>query len=446
MQTDPFHNVLGQLFADSTIVLLVRIGSAALSYLGVLLLARWLTPSDYGHYATIISFITLTSVVCRLGMDLSVIKFIGQYIAAERPDLIWGLVQTAERVALISTLFCAVLTTIGFLAAEAMGAIDSPLVYIAAVFLILPAFMITDLQSSVIRSFKNIFAALAPKELLWRAAIILTGLLVLWLLPIEERLLPLVIACGLSLTGLAIWQRSVEYHLLQRDLAKVAPTHDLIAWWRTTAPMWLTQVMRVSFRSVDVLIVGMLLAAATAGHYFAASRTAELMGFLLASINLLVGPTTAHLFAAGQHGKLQRYLSLSAIIVFVPSLSIFLLCIFEGDLIMGLFGRDFLAATPTLAILAFGQMVNASMGSVGVLLNMTGHERINALVLTITAPLTVIAELICGWRFGLEGVALASTLGIVIWNIWLWIEVRRRTPFDPSIFGAWRLISWRARP
>lgn len=49
--------------------------------------------------------------------------------------------------------------------------------------------------------------------------------------------------------------------------------------------------------------------------------------------------------------------------------------VFFPEFLMGLFGEEYKVAAPLLQILAIGQFINVITGSVGYLLNMTGHEK-----------------------------------------------------------------------
>lgn len=66
------------------------------------------------------------------------------------------------------------------------------------------------------------------------------------------------------------------------------------------------------------------------------------------------------------------------------------------------------------------------MGSVAILLNMTGHEQDTARVVAISAIGNIALNLILVTLWGLIGAALASAITLSAWNILLWLAVRRR--------------------
>jgi len=71
------------------------------------------------------------------------------------------------------------------------------------------------------------------------------------------------------------------------------------------------------------------------------------------------------------------------------------------------------------------------MGSVGALLNMTGHERDTLRGVAIAAVANVVLGLALIPLFGLEGAALATAATLIIWNLLLrqavWGRIRIET-------------------
>jgi O-antigen/teichoic acid export membrane protein len=84
-------------------------------------------------------------------------------------------------------------------------------------------------------------------------------------------------------------------------------------------------------------------------------------------------------------------------------------------------------------ILAFGQLINVLFGPVGILLNMTGHERDTMRGLTMAAVLNVLLSLTLIPMFGINGAAIASAITLVICNVLLWKSVRKRLDIQSAI-------------
>lgn len=418
-----------------SVVVGIRLAGAVLAYAIVVLFARWLDPESYGHYTLIMSIVTLASVVSKLGLDLSLVRFLGRYRAENRPELAEGFVRIAMGSVLVTSLFialsaCAIILTFPNL-------IERPVPYAIAAFFLLPAFGLTDILSAIIRSSGGTFPALAPKDVLWRIGLIISTASIIYLTKSEgPKLVMIVLMSGIILSALTFWQFLVQKSL-RRDNSGTGyvPEYEIGLWQKSAVWAWSSAVGRTSIRTLDVIAVGVILSPAAAGAYFAASRSAELLGFLLAAINMVVGPAVAHGTASGEIHETQKKLENVALALGI-SVPIF-------AIVFGIFGKDLLVlmspgfanAYPSLLILAVGHSVNVLVGSSGIVLNMTGNERTNALILITSVPIPLLLFPILGPLLGMTGIAIAASVGLIVLNLRTYRAARRLTPYDPSIFS-----------
>ena len=163
----------------------------------------------------------------------------------------------------------------------------------------------------------------------------------------------------------------------------------------------------------DVLMVGYFLPAGDVGTYQAASQTSMLFSFILGGFVAIFAPMIADLHAKGEIARLEELFRLSTKWTLYLTVPLYLvICFASSELMIVVFGRDFaLGATP-LVILATGQMTNVAMGTVGLLLIMTGwHTRWLVLSLLMLA-----LDIALNWllipRFGLSGAALATAVSL----------------------------------
>ncbi len=107
--------------------------------------------------------------------------------------------------------------------------------------------------------------------------------------------------------------------------------------------------------------------------------------------------------------------------------------------ILGLFGAGFGVARWALLVLLVGQLINAACGSVGYLLSMTGHQDDTARVYGITAVGNVALCYVGARWFGLTGAACATTLSMIVWNLWLYSLTHRRIGIHASVLSLFAL-------
>jgi O-antigen/teichoic acid export membrane protein len=77
-----------------------------------------------------------------------------------------------------------------------------------------------------------------------------------------------------------------------------------------------------------------------------------------------------------------------------------------------------LGARVALLILVFSQLINTMSGSVGVILNMTGKEKVFRNILSIALVINITLNILLIPRFGIEGAAIASATSLVFWNLY----------------------------
>ncbi len=426
---------------DSGKVLSLKIASALLNYGLVLSLALWLSPTDYGHFAAIMSAMTFAGYVCGLGINVSIIRFLGPYEAKGEAALARGIVFGAERALWTTVLVCGVLGAAGFALAGSFGVMDRGWVYAAAALLILPGFTVMETQSAVLRTFGHIGVALAPKDLGWRGMVLMTGLVLSLTLAPGDRLAPLILVSGLAISVLVVIQRAILHRALAARVGGHGPIeYDWRGWRASSSAIWVTQIARASFGSLDVLLIGALLSVEVAGLYFVAVRTADVLNFLMASLNLIVGPTVARKHAEGHTSELNAFLALITLVMAGLAGTALALLVLAGEWLLGSVDERFLSAYSAILILFAGQVVYASMGSVGVVLTMTGHERLNMVLLLIFAPAMLALMAVLAPLYGLVGAASASSIGLIGWTFAVWLCVRRLTPYDPSLLNAPRVL------
>jgi O-antigen/teichoic acid export membrane protein len=117
------------------------------------------------------------------------------------------------------------------------------------------------------------------------------------------------------------------------------------------------------------------------------------------------------------------------------TLPVVLVLVLFGEVIIRLaFGAAYEKAYVPLVILCVGQLVNASIGSVRSILNMTGNEHDTTRVLVIGAIVNLLLNFTLTPVWGMNGAAMATTVTLILWNVLMWRSVRTRTGLESSPF------------
>ena len=75
------------------------------------------------------------------------------------------------------------------------------------------------------------------------------------------------------------------------------------------------------------------------------------------------------------------------------------------------------------------------MGPVGHLMSLTGHGRDSARVYGMAAIVNIVLNLLLIPPLGMEGAAVATATSVVLWNVWLFLLVRRKVGVHSFFLG-----------
>jgi O-antigen/teichoic acid export membrane protein len=418
--------------SDISASFLLKLVNAALLFLIAVLLARWLGPAAFGHYAFAVSVVTLALVPVSLGMPALLVREVAKGAGLGE----WGYVRGAIRLAWWAV--CGMSLVIGVALALTFQAIDSMdsarRAALMLALLLIPLTGLNQIRQAILQGFRCIVAGQVPELLVLPVALLLALLLMAdCLAPTAEAAIALrvgatALALLVGLTLLRV-QRPVQ-------LTSQRPEFRMWEWSRALVPFSLLAGLGAAKGQLDIFLLGLLAPADQLGVYKVATAVAGLIVLSQTAFNVALAPRFAALHAAADRSQLEQLARMSARWVMVITLPAATVLILAGQPLLSLvFGPDYAAAATPLAILCLGQVVNGAVGSVALILTMTGFEtqalRISALMLVVsTAMLLVLVPLM-----GINGAALASAISIALLNLLLLQQVRRHIGINPAVLG-----------
>jgi len=188
-----------------------------------------------------------------------------------------------------------------------------------------------------------------------------------------------------------------------------------------------------------VMLAGWLLISADLGLFKTSQQIGMLIAFILLVINAIFPPRFASLYHNGNMKGLSRLARLGAALGAVVAMPLVLVCLFFPVWVLGWFGSGFEGAAPLLRIIAVAQLVNVSTGSVGFLLNMTGHERLMRNIALTCNALGLGAFFVLISMLGAVGAAMALAFVLVCQNLvalfFVWRRLGIWTLPGPNVFA-----------
>ena len=194
-------------------------------------------------------------------------------------------------------------------------------------------------------------------------------------------------------------------------------------------PMLLTSSFALLMTWVDVLMIGSMMHEEDVGLYSVAVRLAMLTSLGLISINTIAGPLFVESYTKRDMKVFERVVRNSTRMIMLVSLPVLGVLLLFPNYVLGIFGPEFLAAKAALTWLVLGQFVNSVCGSVGLVLQMTGGERLVMWIMIGAAALNVGLNMLLIPIWGIEGGAVASMFSVAAWNIGMLVAVKARLGF-----------------
>jgi len=194
-----------------------------------------------------------------------------------------------------------------------------------------------------------------------------------------------------------------------------------------SSPMMMTTSIHFIISQTGIVLLGIFRNEADVGYYSIALKLSTLTVFALYAINSMAAPKFSELYANGRIDELFLLAQKSSKLIFFVTVPIlFFLIIFGKPLISIAFGNEFTKAYLVLVLLVIGQFVSSAAGSTGYFMNMTGNQIVFRNIMIFTGIFNILFSLFFIRLLGIYGAAIASTLSLALWNIWVLLYLKKR--------------------
>ncbi len=402
----------------------IRVASAAIMFGSQILLARWMGETEFGTYVYVWTWLLLVGELIHVGLPLTAQRFIPEYQQSGALDLLRGYLAASRWLTFLIAMAAAACAALAIhLTAPWLDKDAVVPLYFACV--ALPFYSLTFMLDGLARSYNWINLALLP-EYIVRPLLIIGVVATLHFsgLIIDAAMVTAVLAAAICLTALLL------LFGLQRRLRATVPAgprrYDLRKWLNTSLPILLVWGMYTLLTSTDILVLKQFRPADEVAHYYAAAKTLALLSIIQFAVAAAAGHRfTAH-HVAGDREGLTAFAADTVRWVFWPSLAATLVMLALGKYMLMLFGANFVAGYPMMAILAVGLMARASVGPAERLLNMLGQQRICAVAYAAAFATNLVGCLVLAPAYGGVGVASATATAFMVESILLLVIARRR--------------------
>ncbi|WP_242102848.1 oligosaccharide flippase family protein [Lysobacter sp. M2-1] len=411
-----------------------------------LVLARSLTPGDYGVYFVVMSTMIILATVATLGMDRIVVRFVAAYKGVGD----WTGVRAVVKRCLVTVIAATALLCLifYFLTPWFFTYVVKMPAAIGLSGLMVLLLFVSTVQRQLAETFRGLndirgatlFGGFRNNGIL--ISLITCGtLLILWASGAMTLAAAFATTVCSSLLVVIVAAWTLQRRL--RTAVQPLPAAPSSGNWTTGRvlhegwPLWLASLLGVLRLQVNGWFAAGFDSSENVALFAIADRFVLLMTAPLTIVNMLLPPVVAELYARGENKRMERIVQAVGGLASLPCIVILLLIVLIGRPVLGtLFGAHYEAAYPILVILSVGQIANIVTGSWQVVLPMTGLRRQTLHVTMWAGAVQILACTIGGYVAGVVGVALGSCVGSLTGNV-LGLAAARRH------LGIWTFISLR---
>ena len=408
-----------QLISGSLGIAGVRFSNTLLAFLASVILARALGANDFGVYSFVYALIMLLCVPIQQGVAKLIIRETATADSNKNWNLMRGLWQWSTYTNLVYSILISIfiLTFVWFLKNQIN---EKKTVTIMIALLLVPFINQISLKSSALMGLRKVAIGPFPDSVLRPGLFIFLILFVITILPHAE-LTPSnamglhVIAASLALVASA----AILYRLQPQPLVShPKPVFKTNIWAKAALPLALIAGLQVINTCADIIMLGLLRTSEEVGIYRVVAQSGLLITFVMQTIGMVAGPYIARFYSQKDHHNLQKIITICTRAIFVISFPIALVLSIWGSQVLGLlFGEGYIRGHTALIILSTGLLLFNIIGPVGLLLEMTGHEKQAVIRVAFTAILNIILNLVLIPKFGINGAALATVTSLIVSQI-----------------------------
>ncbi|MCX7551328.1 flippase [Xanthomarina sp. F2636L] len=405
-----------ELLSGSSITFVLKILGMLFSYLVLKLISKDFGAEGVGIYGLSNKILRSIGLICALGFNISVLRYVGEYSSnKDKSSYLQAIFKYFNQLALPISLIVAVFiyTYSDYIATYVFENSD----YTTALKIIaftLPFFTLNLINVEFIRGLK----LLKVSEFLRSISIYLVMLIVLFFSLLNSGLLNPIyaLALGVFITFL-ISVIFIYTHLKKLGNKKEKISLKRTSFVKTSMPMMVISISSFVLAFSGVFFLETFSSTKHVGIYNICVMLAQLVSLALTVVNTISAPKFSELYWNNRKKELKKVIRQSSKLIFWSSLFVSIVLLVNSEMVLTYFGEEFLLGQTVLIILIFGQIINATTGSVGVFLNMTGNQKALRNIILTTALFVVVGYYFIIPVYGMVGAALVSVSGTIILNV-----------------------------
>lgn len=234
----------------------------------------------------------------------------------------------------------------------------------------------------------------------------------------------IVVATGVSSVLCLI----IHLYLNKEIMGRIKVSKEFIYF---SFPTVIANIMGRIMNKMDNVMIGSILGKSEVGVYEAAAQVATSTSIVLIIFNTAFGPRIAQMYHEGQIEKLKELYCKATRILLMISVSTIIVILIFGKAFLGIYGEEFKTGYSVVVYRSIGQVFNAGVGSVWLMLRMTGKPKLHMYGTVVAVIINLVLNFTLIPRIGIDGAAIASMISVTFINLLGFTLVKRNFNINP---------------
>jgi len=414
---------------EGIIALAIKIFGAIFTVSYSLILSRQFNSEGVGLYYLANSIIIVAIIISKFGFENALIKYISIYFNERKGGTIKLIEKKSVKISIILSIILMLLLVSGshFVSTRIFDEYNLVFFLNIMTFSILPLTLVA-LYSAIFKGIDAVNLGMITESNIKPLFNILIIGIAIFLFSIDDiKAIPIGYLIGTIFTyalTMILWKK--KKNKLNSSLDSSFKYHEVL---KTARPLMMVNALNYILSSTDTLMLGFYKTASVVGIYNIATKVTVISSFILVSVNSLYGPKFAILAYTFQKIKLKKMYKLISRLLLCLSIIIFVATILFHKLLLGVFGVEFLQGKYILYIAAIGQFFLLATGPVGVLLMVSGYEKLHRNNTIFCAVLNIVLNAVLIPKYGGEGAAIATSFSLIVKNLYATYIMKREFGF-----------------
>jgi O-antigen/teichoic acid export membrane protein len=421
-----------ELLRGSSSALFMRITGYILGYVLTFFIAKKFGATVLGNYIFAVLICNFLSLFSSFGIDTAVLAHISSHAGQGKNRLTRSLVIRAYTISLISGIIFTMLIYVlsGQFSILVKNAEIAFYLRILA-FSVIPLGLI-KINAQILRSKNNIPGFVFYNDIvIYLFTIVLLLMLVLFS-GATDFPVPVSYSVGMILSLLLSLYSINKY--LTGDSVKHEEKVSYSSLIRYSFPVLISDILRFIKIWTGAFLLGVFLGQKEVGIFSISLKLAGVAGIFTYAISSAVMPKFGEYFGKNDFHSIQRLLNFSGKLIFWVSFPVIIVIIIFSFPVLNLLGKDFHLGFPALLILSAAQVIEVISGTANYLLQMVYKQKIYFIIISISTIFLVILSFILIPLWGINGAALAYSLGMFLQVSLLLIYIRKYLNLSAGYF------------